>query len=666
MLSGAVFAVLALAVFARFYDLGGAPLADDEYYTARSIEWILTEGLPAIPSGGYYVRGPLFQYAAAGFAELFGADAFAYRLPSAICGLLVGVLGFLYARRFGGVAVGLAVAVALLLSSWAIEFGRLARFYTLFQVTVLLFLLALDRAYFEARAGWRYVPHAALLLAALAHEMAVLLAPLLFLPLLPGGTHLRLGSPRHWLGFACVSLLVTFVVYELTLGPDLRTLGVTDRFPEDYQRAERLGGPFATPALPFFRLFPAPIVHLAALGLIAAALVAAFVLWPRGARQLQLPELLLALALLAAVFHQLAATGLVLVFAFARYDLWRLIVQPARRLILLGSTLVVGLAWLAFAAADPERLISDQVVARWAITDPTTLGAALRALWSTFFGWPDFYRSTVRPFASELPELGLALLAALVWFVVAHRHDAWPDLLRHPGAIVLYWAIIMALFEVGTTTSRYWFPMLPVMYTLLAVSLAEAATRWRPGAEFAARRLASVAFLLLFALGPDFHPRHILNVGGDAVRYRTGTFARFDRTWYPRLDVRTAAEIVARRHAAEPEARIVVDSLPALSYYLDIEHAVYHDRSGGRFPIVSRERGRLDLWSDQRLLSTPEELLAYAAPAEELWLVRGTDLRPGAVDLAALPDGRLVEIGRETVGRDGRIEVIRLRPSAAR
>ena len=657
---------LALGGFARFYDLGGAPLAEDEYYTANGIESILAEGVPALPGGGYYDRALLFQYAAAGFAKLFGPDPFAYRLPAALCGLLVGVLGFFYARRFGGSALGLAVAAALLLSSWEIEFARLVRFYTLFQVTLLLFLIALDKAYFEARPGWRYVPHGVIILAALAHELSVLLAPLLFLPLLPHLTNLRLRDPQRWLGFALVSLIVTLVVAALTVGLPLGDQGGADRLPADYEPptgVTRDG--LATPALPFFQLLPEPILHLALVWLAAAALVMAFVVARRaGARQLELPDLLLALALLAGLFHLFAAMALVLVLAFARYDLWRLAAQPKRRLVLLGAALATVLGWLAVVAMAPERVISEEVVARWNmdVTDPSRLGATLRALWSTFFGWPDLYRMTLRPFATELPELGLALLTALIWFVIAHRHAPWPKLLRHPGALVLYWAIATALFTFTSTTSRYWFPVLPVLYTLLAVSLAEATTRWRPHAAISARGVASFAFLLLFALGPDFHPYHILKVGDDSVRYRTGAFERFDMTWYPRRDVRMAAQTVARRHAASPGPRIVVDTLPAFSYYLDQEHAVYFDRCCKRFSSYARERGSRELWSGQRLLGTPADLLAYAAPAEELWLVRETDPERHSADLAALQDGQLTEVSRDILGQDGRIELIRLRP----
>ncbi len=149
------------------------------------------------------------------------------------------------------------------------------------------------------------------------------------------------------------------------------------------------------------------------------------------------------------------------------------------------------------------------------------------------------------------------------------------------------------------------------------------------------------------------------------MRYRTGAFARFADTWYPRSDVRSAAATLEHWHAAAPGARIVVDTLPALSYYLGVEHAVYLDRDHNRFAEDSREQGKRDKWSDRRLLSTPEELLAYADPAAELWLVRAIDPANRGADLDALPAGRLTEVARAVLGQDGRIELVRLRPAGA-
>jgi hypothetical protein len=663
--------VVALATFTRFHDLGGAPLAEDEYYTTRGIEWIIATGLPAIPDGGYYTRGLLFQYLAAGAARLFGADAFAYRLPAAIFGLLLSITAFFYARRFAGIAVGLTVAVLLLLSSWEVEFSRFIRFYTLFQVIVLLYLIALDKAYFEARASWRYVPHAVLLLGGLAHELAILLAPLLFLPLLPACTRLRLGSIPAWLSLAVVSLIVTVLVGIISVGIDTSNYGVVDRYPADYG-GYVLGAasPLALPSLPFFRLLGSPFQHILALGLIGAVMVALFLAQKQwGGRRFEWPDLLLALALLAAVSHLFATVGLLLVWAVARYDLWRLTTQPPRRLVMLGLILAIMAGWAALALAMPERLLTPEVVRRWQmdVTEPGELGAILRALWSTFFGLPDLYRTTLRPFATELPELALVLVVALVWFVIAHRHDAIPELLRHPGIFVIYWALIMALFSVGDSTSRYWFPLLPVIYTFIAVSLVEAFTRFWPQAVPAARRGACAVTLALFMLGPDFNPRHLLDVGNDVVRYRTGPYSHLEETWYPRPDVRTAAATVEAWRAERPDARIVVENLPALSHYMRGPHAIYFARDYGRFASYSRDQGRRERWSGERLLSTPQELVDYAQPAEELWLVRSIDpsTRPPGIDLAAdLVAEGFVETERVVASVDGRIEVIRLRNNA--
>jgi len=261
-----------------------------------------------------------------------------------------------------------------------------------------------------------------------------------------------------------------------------------------------------------------------------------------------------------------------------------------------------------------------------------------------------------------LPELGLVLGLAMVWFVATRWRDPWPDLLRHPGAMLVYWGLITALFNVGSSTSRYWFPLLPVIYAFLAVILIDVVRRVRPQLGARAAPAGSAAFLVLFALGPDFNPGHLLDPGAAAVRYRTEQFAGFLETWYPRYDVRAPAATIADWRAENPDARVVVDTLPALSHYLDMAHAVYLDVSGARFATVARARGTVDMWSGQRLLSTPADFAEYARGSEEVWLARPVDPASRGLDLEALP---FVVLERVVPGVDGRIEVLRLRPAAA-
>ena len=104
-----------------------------------------------------------------------------------------------------------------------------------------------------------------------------------------------------------------------------------------------------------------------------------------------------------------------------------------------------------------------------------------------------------------------------------------------------------------------------------------------------------------------------------------------------------------------------------VSYYLEREHAIYFGRDTSDFLLSSRERGTRELWTNNRLLSTPEELAAYTKAAREVWVVRWVD-DPSEfkdVDLATVWAGRAPELSRAFLGEDGRIEVIRARLAPA-
>ena len=267
-------------------------------------------------------------------------------------------------------------------------------------------------------------------------------------------------------------------------------------------------------------------------------------------------------------------------------------------------------------------------------------------------------------FAREMPILGLLAAAALAYALVAHRRDPLPALLRHPGFFVAYTAAVFGVVSADWSTSRYWFHAYPIVLCLIALA-AEGITG---GLAARARRTAAAApaaaalgFLAAFALTSDFNPRHLLRAGTEEVAFRSGPFAPFAPTWYPRLDVAAPAAFVDR--TAEPGAatRIVVENLPAASYYLaDDEHAIYYHRESARFRQVGRERGTRDLWSGMRLLSTPGELAAYTRPAREVWLIREVERSPLMPEPEEVWGERLVGRERAFLSRDGRVEVLRL------
>jgi hypothetical protein len=109
----------------------------------------------------------------------------------------------------------------------------------------------------------------------------------------------------------------------------------------------------------------------------------------------------------------------------------------------------------------------------------------------------------------------------------------------------------------------------------------------------------------------------------------------------------------------EPSSRIIVAGLPPVSYYLGRPHAVYYERSGRRFYNVSRARGTIDLWSNQRLLSTEKDLRAYAGCADQVLLIRSSEER-NELDLDKVWPERLSDSPVFT-SVDGRIEVVVVR-----
>jgi hypothetical protein len=150
------------------------------------------------------------------------------------------------------------------------------------------------------------------------------------------------------------------------------------------------------------------------------------------------------------------------------------------------------------------------------------------------------------------------------------------------------------------------------------------------------------------------------------VRFRLGEFKRYSLTWYARSDFESPAAFARSFADREPSSRIIVDGLPPVSYYLGRPHAVYYERSGRRFYNVSRAGGTVDLWSNQRLLSTDEELRSYARCADQVVLIRSSQDR-NELDFAKIWPVRLASAAPAFTSIDGRIEavVVKLRPNEA-
>jgi hypothetical protein len=638
-----VLVAVATGLYARFDDLGGRPLALDEYYFARPVEAIAETGLPGLPSGGYYPRGILPQYLTAASVLLLDDREFALRLPAALFSLAAVVLAFLFARRFVGTALGAAVAAALLLSSWHVEFARFARMYGAFQCATLVFLLALHRSWVAA-APWkgRYAPHAVLLVAALCHEMALFLCPLLFVPFL---SRVRRGDWARGGGwtYAAVSAVAILVVITWThLDGYFWTLGVTDRYPDGYVPA---GTPtFWFPQQPVWSVGRGGVVDL--LILVAPMVLAAIWFASRGALQARPDrrDLLLSWILIAVGFHQFA-----LAMLFAAALLWRFRVDElfrGRAAFLLATSGLIALGWILFAS-----LSTGWMQDLW----------KPRAFETVFLGFPNFFHLTLRPWSRAMPLLGMTLLAALIVTFVARRRWAWNDLAgATPALFAAYVVACFSVFRAEFSTLRYSYFMYPVLLTVLAMAVSDVTAFLRRWWSVRVVRLTSPAvFAALFFVGEDFNARHLADVAGPAASFRMGPFARFWLDpWVTRVDIRSPAQYVSAVIQAEGPAPIVVAYLPHVAYYLRESHGIYLFPGATLFSSHSRNKGTLDLWSGQRLLQTLDAVRDFVGPSRVVWLIRRVeDFRNfSPVEIW----GESVRAQRRFLGQDRYIEVVRV------
>jgi mannosyltransferase len=127
-------AILALAAFLRFYDLGEESLWHDELYilslaSAEDAVSILTflaaeEKSAAVYPPGYFL---LLHY----WRDLAGESEAALRFPSAVAGVLSVLVVYLLGRRLYSEAEGLAAALFIAVLRWPIQYSQETHSYSL-------------------------------------------------------------------------------------------------------------------------------------------------------------------------------------------------------------------------------------------------------------------------------------------------------------------------------------------------------------------------------------------------------------------------------------------------------------------------------------------------------------------------------------------------------
>jgi 4-amino-4-deoxy-L-arabinose transferase-like glycosyltransferase len=290
-------AVTLIGITARWTNLGGPSLWNDEGASSLLAFQVLGHGLPYIPGRPetlYLVNSePLYPFLEAASFQLLGVSSFAARAPAALFGTGLIPLSYLLGRSLRGRYSGLALSLLVTFSTELIAWSRQARGYIL--VAFFLTLLFLCVSYSIHR--WNGSPPRRARLLAMVATATILLGlasfaiTLLYLPglLLAGALVVllsRTSQVRHYFGWGPSSSSPDSMAAERTRRRRLLLYAgllvlvavlvlITAVFPAAFDRLFRLAFPFSpypfvfTPFYGSYLLdFYGVVVAVAAVGLV--------------------------------------------------------------------------------------------------------------------------------------------------------------------------------------------------------------------------------------------------------------------------------------------------------------------------------------------------------------------------------------------------------------
>ena len=648
-------AMMALLIFAiigfwlRAIGLGYAPLAEDEYYFITSTHNVLEKGIPLFDSGGYYIRGILQQYLTAFTIIVFGDDTFAYRFPPLLFGTGTCIMTYFLGRQFMSRTWSILLVAILTLSSWQIEFSRFARMYALLQFLTVSFFWLLYRVLPHGLSKIRYLP---LLIAALslsAHRLGFFLTLFAFYPIPfwhAKDIRTTLRQQKYYIGLSCLLLMAG--LYLATHG--FRYEGVSHHLPADYIPPEP-----RSLAWYYFSAYLFGSNLFLFFGAVGSALIftgGLIYLWRQRliytAEDMTLIGIL-TIALCASIFHQFAMSFLCLTIVLLRNQ--RFVIHNPNRYLFL-AIVALFIFWTAMLFTNSNWV--------QAVGLGDSLRSYLRSFRLALFSFPDLYTPVFRAWADNIPVLGVLLTVSAALQLFAIRKGSALDILKNPVTVMVILIIALGIRPPYKIETRYTFFIYPIFLCVAFLSATRLQTiiaqRFKV-TKTAAHAGTATLCLLLFIVTEDFNPAHIFNISSDTSTFRLGQYGRFEKHWYPRWDFQTPADFVNRRKS--PLDRVIVShKVNTAGAYLDNEFAVFWPRSDAAFPAISREQGRLDIWSNQRLLSTLEDLDRYGADAHKIWIVLYRDDDDLRAHLYELWSNKIKLVESHKPGRDKKLEIM--------
>ena len=586
--------IVAVGVLVRFWGLGNVGLHGDEKTMALPAMHLLQYGTPEMPSGFTYPRAMAQLYLMAGSALAFGGpSAWTFRLPSAICGVLLILLTWIAGRRFLEPRWNLALTAAVALLPAFIEDAQTARMYVFLVTGVTGFMALLFAWERTGRSGYLIGAVLEMAVSLEFHTLSIFAAWLCFLPGLVSGERRKL-----WQGaVAFVAIAAEFVALNHWISTQYpHALGALAGTPANAPRAV---------APPLQLMWPVAMA-LPALGL------SWYVIRERG----RLPVLLLAASLVAQVSRLDHVAILLIVAALVL----------ARR----GGPLPVGRLAAYFAACVVLAAAQFFYLHAHRAGTPSQIAGLL-------LGWPSVrvYIAVSRYSWATLLIAGCGLAAGL--WRLAHRQRV-PDHL-----LFLTLGVWVPLLQIGCFQ---WDPMqryvdgqmLPLLLAAFAVAqYASAVPRLASGT---AQRLGALVAIVVCVLVID--PAQLR--------------AAVDPTYAEYPDHAGAARFVQSLHPGPHDIVVAEDALMQ-TYYLGHVDYWLQDKAMAAPYLHEVDGRWADIYTDTPLIGSGRQLEQLVARRDRgaIYVIGSGEIQPhadlmegnGIERVLDSPAFRLIYVGRD-------------------
>ena len=645
LLAIAVVAVI-VGVIVRFKGLNIWPLGPDEYYFAQSVQNILRAGLPEYPCGGYYVRGIVLQYLAAGL-QLLGLSAeHAPRFLAAVSSLVALPAVYLLGRRVHGVPVGLLAVALVAFSVWEIEMARFGRMYAPFQAVFLWHLVYFLRYTVDRQTQALRGMILLSFLGVLVWEGGVLQIALNLLPPFINHERGRL-SRAQWRYLVLMGLLMLPIYLYWSGTASLRMATEIPALPADFDEvvSQAQSGSATGPPSLWHPMTDSPLMW--SLGLIPLLLAGWALPWIWSFRQRWLAAVGLVVMLAAALAHQFLVVGAAGLFLLlARLVDWQ---------ELLGRS-----AWRFHAAIVGAGLF-------WVLVGLRSPDSTLVALAYELFGFPDILEMVARPWARAVPWLALSLLLMLVASAVRaiFKSDA-SSTDRVLLIVAMTMLLLVGIAGAPRTETRYTFFLYP-LFLVIAIGVLMRAVEYLGWRRVGGSLLGPAVVLGWFMLTEDFQPRHLMRIDSAEIALRRDMSPARRSHYYGRGNIRATADWLRTHVSSSTELVVSGPGVTALDFYYPEIDFVYVDPSDHRLEDWSCQRGTVERWSNLPLVykmatletkieAHPRSYIVVAARQAEEFVARLAQFNPRIVGVTEIGSPVILLIERadrgNAAGRD--------------